>query len=257
MTNAGCPALLVRNLAAGYPGLRDALLDASFSVMPGERIGVLGPNGAGKSTLFKAIVGVIPHHNGDISIHGEDCHTSHHMVGYVPQTDEIDWQFPVTVGDVVMMGRTRQFSWMRFPTRKHWARVNELLDRVGMVDFRARQIGELSGGQRRRVFIARALAQETDVLLLDEPFSGVDVAAEQEVMDVLTRLHNEGITIITATHDLSTAQKQFDRLLLLRQTVIAYGPPEEVLVAEKLRQAYGRRVGIFKDGEQTVIVADR
>jgi ABC-type Mn2+/Zn2+ transport system ATPase subunit len=115
----------------------------------------------------------------------------------------------------------------------------------------------LSGGQRRRVFIARALAQETDVLLLDEPFSGVDVAAEQEVMDVLGRLHAEGITIITSTHDLSTAQKQFDRLLLLRQTVIAFGPAEEVLITDNLREAYGNRMGIFKDGEQTVIVADR
>jgi ABC-type Mn2+/Zn2+ transport system ATPase subunit len=257
MSQTEMPALVVRHLAAGYPGQRNALLDASFEVMSGERIGVLGPNGAGKSTLFKAIVGVIPHHSGDISIHGEDCDTSHHMVGYVPQTDEIDWQFPVTVRDVVMMGRTRQFGWLRFPSRRHWTRVDELLERVGMADFRGRQIGELSGGQRRRVFIARALAQETDVLLLDEPFSGVDVAAEQEVMDVLGRLHAEGITIITSTHDLSTAQKQFDRLLLLRQTVIAYGPAEEVLIAENLREAYGRRVGIFKDGEQTVIVADR
>jgi ABC-type Mn2+/Zn2+ transport system ATPase subunit len=256
MVDNACPALAVHQLSAGYPGLPDALLNASFEVEHGERLGILGPNGAGKSTLFKAIVGLIPHHTGYISIHGEDCDTSHTMVGYVPQAEEIDWHFPVTVRDVVMMGRIRKIGWFRFPTRQHWYSVDAVLDRVGMLPFRHRQISELSGGQRRRVFIARALAQETDVLLLDEPFSGVDAAAEQEISSILDRLREEGVTVLLATHDLGAAQKFFDKLLLLKQSVIACGRPEEVFTAQALQQTYGRRVGIFHSGEDTIAVVD-
>ena len=251
-----CPALSVHNLSAGYPGAYMALNGATFDVMPGERIGVLGPNGAGKSTLFKAIVGLLPHHTGHISIHGENCRTSHTLVGYVPQSHEIDWSFPVTVRDVVMMGHIRQIGWFRFPTRRHWHKIDSLLDRVGMFEFRKRQISELSGGQRRRVFIARALAQETDVLLLDEPFGGIDVAAEQEIIEVLDVLRGDGITVILATHDLETAQSLFDRLLLLKGHVIAYGEPDKVLQPDYLRAAYGGKIGIFQDGTQTIIIAD-
>lgn len=251
-----CPALAVHNLSAGYPGLRNVLQDATFDVQGGERVAVLGPNGAGKSTLFKAIVGLIPHHTGYISMHGEDCRTSHTMVGYVPQHNDIDWHFPVTVRDVVMMGRIRKIGWFRFPTRKQWRIVDETLDRVGMLDLRHRQIGELSGGQRRRVFIARALAQETDVLLLDEPFSGIDAAAEQEILDTLDMLHEAGITVIVATHDLEAAQTQFDKLLLLKNRVIGFGTPEEVFTPENLRAAYGKRVGVFHSGQETILVAD-
>ena len=251
-----CPALSVHDLSAGYPGARSAVQHASFEVSRGERVGVVGPNGAGKSTLFKAVVGLIPHHTGHISIHGEDCRTSHRMVGYVPQQEEIDWSFPVTVRDVVVMGRLRKIGWLRWPSRRDWEAADAVLARVGMADFRNRQIGQLSGGQRRRVFIARALAQETDVLLLDEPFSGVDVAAEEEIMETLDLLRDEGVSVVLATHDLSTAIMRFDKLLLLNRRVIAFGEPPAVFTADRLKETYGGRVGVVQGSGETVVIVD-
>jgi ABC-type Mn2+/Zn2+ transport system ATPase subunit len=238
----------VQNVSAGYPAARDAIQDISFVVHEGERIAVLGPNGAGKSTLFKAIVGLIPFNEGEISIHGQDCRTSHTLVGYVPQNNTVDWRFPATVGDVVMMGRLRQIGWFRFANRRHWEVVNHLLDQVGMVDLRNRRIGQLSGGQRQRVFIARALAQETDVLLLDEPFSGVDATAAREILDVLDRLQSERVTVLIATHDLNLASTRFDRVMLIRQRLIAAGTPAQVFTPENFQLAYGSHVGVFRDG---------
>ena len=251
-----CPALVVHELSAGYPGARSAIDNVSFTVQPGERVAVLGPNGAGKSTLFKAIVGLIPHSGGYVSMYGEACATSHQLIGYVPQQEAIDWRFPVTVGDVVMMGRARQIGWLRWPGKKDWDAVDALLDRVGMLPFKNRQIGQLSGGQRRRVFIARALAQQTNVLLLDEPLSGVDVAAGEEIMSVLDMLTGEGVTIVLATHDMGMASSRFDRLLLVNQRVVAYGPASTVFTAETLSRAYEGQVGIIKDGEKTVLIVD-
>jgi len=174
-------ALSVVDLSAGYAGQGKAIEGVNFEVLSGERVAVIGPNGAGKSTLFKAIVGLIPFSSGSISIHGKDCRSSHNLVGYVPQQEEIDWSFPANVYDVVMMGRTRQIGWLRWPRRLDHEIVHSVLEQVGLANFANRQIGQLSGGQKRRVFIARALAQETDVLLLDEPFSGVDVAANTKL----------------------------------------------------------------------------
>ncbi|MBN2470844.1 MAG: metal ABC transporter ATP-binding protein [Anaerolineae bacterium] len=251
-----CPALVIHELSAGYPGARSAIADISFTVQPGERVAVLGPNGAGKSTLFKAIVGLIPHHSGYVSMYGEECATSHQHIGYVPQQEAIDWRFPVTVGDVVMMGRARQIGWLRWPRKQDWEAVDAQLNRVGMLAFKHRQIGQLSGGQRRRVFIARALAQQTTVLLLDEPLSGVDMAAGEEIMGVLDMLHRDGVTIVLATHDMGMASTRFDRLLLVNQRVIAYGPAHEVFTAEALSRAYEGQVGIIKDGEKTVLIVD-
>jgi ABC-type Mn2+/Zn2+ transport system ATPase subunit len=251
-----CPALLVHELSAGYPGERTAIDNISFTINPGESVAVLGPNGAGKSTLFKTIVGLIPHHTGYISMSGEDCATSHRMIGYVPQQEAIDWTFPVTVRDVVMMGRARHIGWFRWPRRADWETVDAVLDRVGMAPFRDRQIGQLSGGQRRRVFIARALAQQTTVLLLDEPFSGVDATAGEEIMGVLDMLHADGVTIILATHDMGMAASRFDKLLLVNQQVIAFGTSEEVFTAENLRRAYQSRVEVVLDGTQTIVIVD-
>lgn len=252
----GGPVLIVHDLSAGY-GNKPALKNASFQVESGERVAILGPNGAGKSTLFKAIVGLIPHQTGYVSMHGAGCDASHQMVGYVPQAQEIDWGFPVTVGDAVMMGLTRKIGLFRLPRASHWAQVDHALTRVGMLHLKYRQIGALSGGQRRRVFIARALAQETDVLLLDEPFSGVDVVAEQEIMETLDVLRDEGIAVIVATHDLQAAQAHFDKLLLLNGSVIAFGTPEEALHADTLRETYGRRLGLVEDhGQAVLMVAD-
>lgn len=251
-----CPALAVENLAAGYQGVRNAIYAVNFAIQSGERVGVLGPNGAGKSTLFKALVGLIPHQKGSVSVHGEDCRSSHNLIGYVPQYENIDWTFPVTVRDVVMMGRVRLMGLFAWPTARQWRAVDTMLDRVGMADFRYRQIGQLSGGQRRRVFIARALAQETDILLLDEPFSGVDVKAEQEINEVLERLYREKITMVIATHDLSNATTYYDKLLLLNQTVVSFGDPHAVFAPDVLAEAYGGRIGIFHKGAETILIAD-
>jgi ABC-type Mn2+/Zn2+ transport system ATPase subunit len=178
------------------------------------------------------------------------------MIGYVPQYDNTDWDFPVTVQDVVMMGRIRKMGWFRFPRQRDWQAVEAALQQVGMAEFGKRQIGQLSGGQRRRVFIARALAQETDVLLLDEPFGGVDVAAEHEIMETLDRLQAACITILISTHDLSLATTQADRLLVLNRRVIAYGTAANTLTPDVLSEAYGGRVAFFEQGDHIMFVAD-
>jgi len=252
-TTATLPALSVQNVSAGYPAARDAIQGVSFDVRRGERVAVLGPNGAGKSTLFKAIIGLIPFTTGEVSIQGKDCRTSHSLVGYVPQQNAIDWNFPATVRDVVMMGCLRQIGWFRLPGRKHWETVDHLLDQVGLYDLRSRRIGQLSGGQRQRVFIARALAQEAAVLLLDEPFSGVDAAAEEEILAVLDRLQAQDVTVVIATHDLNMASTRFERVLLIRQRVIAYGTPAEVFTPQAFQAAYGGHVGIFQNGSFFVV----
>lgn len=250
------PALSVDNLSAGYPGDRRAIEHISFEVDRGERVAVIGPNGAGKSTLFKAIVGLIPFTSGSVSIYGEDCRTSHNRVGYVPQHNEIDWSFPATVSDVVMMGRARQIGWFRLPGQADRRIVDEVLAQVGMETFANRQIGELSGGQKRRVFIARALAQNTNVLLLDEPFSGVDASAEDEIMQALDMLRDYQVTVVLATHDMEMATQRFDRMLLLKKVVIAYGTPEEVFTPAHLKAAYGGRVSVLQEAGQMYVLAD-
>lgn len=250
------PALAVQKLSVGYPGDRRAVQNISFSVTSGDRVAVIGPNGAGKSTLFKAIVGMLPFTEGGISIYGHDCRASHNLIGYVPQQNEIDWNFPVTVGDVVMMGRARHIGWLRMPRRKDWALVHDLLEQVGMAAQIDRQIGQLSGGQKRRVFIARALAQAADVLLLDEPFTGVDTNAEEEIMHTLDLLRERGVTVLLATHDMQMAATRFDQILLLNKQVIAYGAPEEVFTPSHLLSAYGGGVRVFEDNGQKFVVAD-
>lgn len=249
-------ALQVHHLHAGYPGHRQAIQDVSFNVNRGERLAVIGPNGAGKSTLFKALAGIIPHTSGDVSTYGLDCRTSHTMIGYVPQYEDVDWQFPATVYDVVMMGRVRKIGWLRFPRKVDRDGVYDALEQVGMAHLANRQIGQLSGGQKRRVFIARALVQETDIILLDEPFSGVDITSEDEIMETLEHLNSTGITIILSTHDLQTASTRFDRLMLLNQQLIAIGKAEDVFTPENLRRAYGGAVSVFQHGNETLIFTD-
>jgi ABC-type Mn2+/Zn2+ transport system ATPase subunit len=251
------PALDVRDVSAGYPGDRRAIEQITFQVQPGERVALVGPNGAGKSTLFKAIAGLIPFTQGEISVQGEDCRSSHTFVGYVPQQNEIDWSFPVTVRDVVTMGRARHSRWFPVWRRGDHERVQGLLDDLSLTPFAHRQISELSGGQRRRVFIARALAQEANVLLMDEPFTGVDTAAEQEIMSTLDVLTAQGITMVVATHDLGRAARDFSRVLLLKRRLLAHGTPDEVMQADVLRRAYGGALSVFRHGDETVFIADQ
>lgn len=260
MTQADCHenalVLTVRDLSSGYNGHR-ALMDFTFDVHEGERIGILGPNGAGKSTLFKALVGLLPHH-GEISILGASCKDSHAMVGYVPQHELIDYNFPVTVWDVVMMGRARQIGYVLLPRRRDRIAVRDALQRVGMWHLRKRQIGELSGGQRRRVFVARALAQQASVLLLDEPFSGVDAAAETDIFLVLDVLREEGVAVLLATHNLVQAATHYDTLMLINNgQMIAFGAPADIYTPDNLAATFGDRIALIRDGDRMHVIADK
>jgi ABC-type Mn2+/Zn2+ transport system ATPase subunit len=253
--DSSAPVMTVRELSAGYNGHR-AIEGITFDVNRGERVGIVGPNGAGKSTLFKALVGLLPH-QGAISILGAPCKDSHTMIAYVPQHQAIDWGFPVTVWDVVMMGRARQIGYILPPRKRDRDAVHDALRRVGMWDLRKRQIGELSGGQRRRVFVARALAQQAGVVLLDEPFSGVDAAAETDIFQVLDVLRAEGIAVLLATHNLVQAATHYDKLLMLRDGHMrAYGVPGEVYNPRTLADTFGQRIALWQDGDQYVMVAD-
>jgi ABC-type Mn2+/Zn2+ transport system ATPase subunit len=245
------PLLLVRDLTVTYQG-EPAIRDVGFDVQPGERVAIIGPNGAGKSTLIQALLGLLQPQSGEVRLQGIDFK----QIGYVPQNEGVDWSFPVTVADVVMLGRTRHIGWFRWPARAQWQAVDAALDRVGMLAFRDRQVGELSGGQRRRVFIARALAQEARLLVLDEPFSGVDVQAQNSLMDVLDDLNAAGMTMLLSTHDLNLAFSRFDRVLALRGGVVAYGKPAEVYTPEVLEAMYGGRLAIVRDGHSIDVYVD-
>lgn len=242
------PALDVCDLTVIY-NREPALEHVSFRVERGERIAIIGPNGAGKSTLIKSIMGLLQPQAGSVKLGGN----GRADLGYVPQNEGVDWTFPVSVRDVVMMGRTRQIGWFRWPgTAQHQA-VDAALERVGMSHLADEQIGELSGGQRRRVFIARALAQEARTLLLDEPFSGVDASAQASLMDVLDDLNQDGMTVILCTHDLGLAFSRFDRVLALRRRRVAYGTPAEVYQPEVLAQLYGGQIATMNDGQMMFV----
>jgi len=218
-----------------------ALRDASFEIPTGTITALVGVNGAGKSTLFKALMGFVPLARGDVEILGKPVAAAKKAqdVAYVPQAEEVDWSFPVLVEDVVMMGRYGHMGFLRRPRPADRAAVDSALARVGMTDYRNRQIGELSGGQKKRVFLARALAQDAHVILLDEPFTGVDVQTEEQIIALLRDLRDEGRVMLVATHNLGSVPEFCDRVVLVKGTVLAYGPTEEVFTPEKLRDAFG------------------
>lgn len=232
-----------------------ALHDVDFCVEAGQRIAVVGPNGAGKSTLFKLIVGTVKPSEGEVTVygHGPDGHI---CIGYVPQRNQIDWSFPVTVEEVVMMGRVGQIGLFRWPRRADWEVVRRSLARVEASHLAKKQIGELSGGQQQRVFIARALAQEAELLLLDEPLNGLDLPTQQAIFDILDSLRPEGVTVLVATHDLQLAADRFDKIMLLNRRIIALAEPTAVLTADNLLQAYGGHVHHLPGAEQGVLVDD-
>ncbi len=244
------PALVVRELGAGYPWAPRTIDQLNFTMQSGDCVALVGPNGAGKSTLLQAIAGLIPIDTGEVLVHGIDCHDKEVQVGHIPQRNAIDWNFPVTAHDVVVMGHARSNRWLPWWPKKDLERALELLDLFQLGEFADRAFGELSAGQQQRILIARALAQEADILLLDEPFNGVDVAAAAEITSALELLREQGITMLMATHDMGRAARDFDRLLLMRGTLVADGPPEEVLRPDLLRQAYGDSAGVLpvKDG---------
>lgn len=241
------PARLeIEHVRVNFNGL-PALDDITFQVPHGAQLAVVGPNGAGKTTLFKALVGLVQLQSGHIHIH--DRPLGHHQdcVAYVPQREEVDWRFPVTVSDVVMMGRFGQQPWLRRPGKRDKMIVSRSLDQLGIADLAERPIGDLSGGQQQRVFLARALAQEPHILLMDEPFTGVDFTTQEAALDLLDHLQSQQVTAMVSTHDLTLASERFEKILLLNRRMIAYGSPEEVFTPPHLSQAFGSQV-LFLEG---------
>ncbi|HEY52351.1 MAG TPA: metal ABC transporter ATP-binding protein [Caldilineae bacterium] len=253
----GAPSLVVEHVSMRFNGVT-ALDDISFEVNTGERIAVVGPNGAGKSTLFNVISGALRPSSGQIHVFGHEP-GGHICIGYVPQRNRIDWSFPVTVSDVVMMGRVGKIGLFRWPKQKDWQVVESALARVGMEGLARRQIGELSGGQQQRVFIARALAQEAELLLLDEPLTGLDTPSQEAILGIFDSLKADDITILVATHDLDQASTYFDRMMLLNRRLIAFGKADEVYTPEHLVATYGGHLHVLPGGkmeEKRLLVAD-
>ena len=244
MVTEKTPVIEIRHLTISYEA-RPALLDISLSIEPDQLVGVIGPNGSGKSTLIKAILGFIRPDVGEVLINGQDVLKAKGLVAYVPQRGAVDWDFPITVREVALMGRYQSVPWYRNPGKADREAAMEALAMVRMTDFANRQIGQLSGGQQQRVFLARALAQGSDILLLDEPFAGVDAATERAILDVLGRAKEAGKTLVVVHHDLATAAEYFDKLILLKQRLYAYGPPQAVLQEELLSQVYEGRLRVF------------
>ena len=231
----------VNDLTVTYRNGHTALTNASFDIPAGTVTALVGVNGAGKSTLFKAIMGFLPAAKGRIELMGQPVAQAQrqNMVAYVPQSEEVDWSFPVLVEDVVMMGRYGHMGLLRIPSAKDRAAVDQALERVNMQDYRHRQIGELSGGQRKRVFLARALAQNGQVILLDEPFTGVDVKTEDQIIALLRELRDEGRVMLVSTHNLGSVPEFCDRTVLMKGTVLGFGPTAEVFTRDNLEKAFG------------------
>ena len=241
ITDPQSVGITAKNVTVTYRNGTTALRDASFEIPTGTITALVGVNGAGKSTLFKALMGFVPAAKGQISILGKPVKTALklNIVAYVPQAEEVDWSFPVLVEDVVMMGRYGHMGFLRIPSAKDHAAVTHALERVNMTAFRDRQIGELSGGQRKRVFLARALAQDGKVILLDEPFTGVDVQTEDAIIALLREMRDEGRVMLVSTHNLGSVPEFCDRTVLVKETVLAYGPTETTFTRENLELAFG------------------
>lgn len=248
------PILALADVSARYNG-HFALENLSFDLIAGEQVAVVGPNGAGKSTLFKLIAGVLPASSGQVTVYGSQP-GGHICIAYVPQRSQVDWSFPVSVADVVMMGRVGKLGFFRRPGRGDWNHVHQSLAVVGMDTLARRQIGELSGGQQQRVFIARALAQEAELMLMDEPLTGLDLPSQEDIFRILGELRQRGVTVMIATHDLDLAAERFDRVMLLNRRLVGIGRPGEVLVPDKLLAAYGGQLHLIQTETGVVALSD-
>ena len=233
--------IITSDLTVTYNNGTTALRNVSFEIPTGTITALVGVNGAGKSTLFKALMGFIPTVKGEISILGQSVKSAlkENFIAYVPQAEEVDWSFPVLVQDVVMMGRYGHMGFFRKTKQKDILEVERALNRVGMTDFKNRQIGELSGGQRKRVFLARALAQKSKIILLDEPFTGVDVKTETAIIKLLGEMRKEGKIMLVSTHNLGSVPEFCDRTILIKETILAYGKTENTFTRQNLELAFG------------------
>jgi len=234
-------ALEVRDLTVAY-ATKPVLWDVNFSAPSGQVIAIVGPNGAGKSTLLKATLGLVPTASGQVRVLGQEVSKARRLIGYVPQRESVDWDFPTSALDVVLMGTYGRLGWVRRPGKGENEVARRCLDQVGMSGFANRQISQLSGGQQQRVFLARALAQQAQVYFMDEPFAGVDAATESAIVELLRELRNEGKTVFVVHHDLETVREYFDYVVLLNMRVVAHGPVKEVFTPENLQKTYGGRL---------------
>ena len=231
---------------------KPVLWDIDVSFPAGALAAIVGPNGAGKSTLLKSVLGLLPIASGRIEVFGKPLAQVRNLVAYVPQRESVDWEFPVSVFDVVLMGRYGRLGWLRRPNRADRAAAEAALDSVGMTEFRERQISQLSGGQQQRVFLARALAQDATLYLMDEPFAGVDAATEQSILEVLRSLQQQGRTVIAVHHDLQTVRSYFDFVAMLNLHLVAAGPIDTAFTADNLKRTYGGRLTLLDEVTEAV-----
>lgn len=243
--------LEVHDLTVAYHR-KPVLYGIDLQVPAGNLVGIVGPNGAGKSTFIKAVMGLLPLSSGWVKVFGMSYRENCRRVGYVPQRESVDWDFPVNVMDVVLMGRYGRLRLGQRPSAKDREIARECLEKVHMLPYARRQIGNLSGGQQQRVFLARALAQESDLYLMDEPFVGVDAATEAAIITLLRELKSRGKTVLVVHHDLGSAREYFDMLMLLNMRLLAFGPTQDVFTPEKLQATYGGRLTILSEVAQTL-----
>ena len=252
--DAGAPIVQALGVTVLYNG-GFALEDVSFDLTPGERVAVVGPNGAGKTTLFRVLVGMVQPSQGKVTVYGHGP-GGHICIAYVPQRSQVDWTFPVNVADVVMMGRVGKLGPLRWPKSDDWAYVRRCLDVVGLADLAGRQINELSGGQQQRMFIARALAQEAELMLMDEPLTGLDLTSQEDTFRVLDDLRVRRVTVVIATHDLNQAAERFDRVMLLKRRIIGLGTASEVFTPERLTAAFGGQLRLIETDGGLMVLSD-
>ena len=238
------PVIQVQNLTVSYHH-KPVLWDVNFALPQGQIIGVIGPNGSGKTTLLKSIMGLLPIDTGNVKLFGLPLKKVRGRISYVPQRESVDWDFPANIEDVVLMGRYRKDNLFKPLNKRDKEIAKEAMEQVGLLDLAKRPIAQLSGGQQQRVFIARALAQQADLYLMDEPFVGVDAATEDAILKLLTKMRDEGKTVIIVHHDLQTAYSFFDSIVLLRTRLIAAGPKQEVFTTKNLQDAYGGRLSVL------------
>lgn len=250
------PPLEVHDLTVSYDR-RPVLWDIDFEVPAGTLMAIVGPNGAGKSTLIKGVMGLVPLASGYVRVFGKDLAESRLRVGYVPQRNSVDWDFPTSVRDVVLMGRYGRLGLFRRPRASDHDRAAEAMRQVGIADLAGRQISQLSGGQQQRVFLARALAQDADLYLMDEPFVGVDAKTEAAIVELLREMRRRGKTVIVVHHDLGTVREYFDSALLLNLRMVASGPMDEVLTDELLQQTYGGRLNVLTEVAELMMREER
>lgn len=250
------PAIEIHDMTVAYHR-KPVLWDIDLILPEGKLICIVGPNGAGKSTLIKAALGLVPLASGKVEFYGQPYSRQRHLVGYVPQRESVDWDFPVTALDVVLMGTYGRLGWFRRPGEAERRRARQCLDQVDMTDYASRQIRRLSGGQQQRVFLARALAQDARIYFMDEPFVGVDAATEQAVVRLLRSLRAEGKTVVVVHHDLQTVRHYFDHVVLINMRLVEAGPVEEVFNAENLQNTFGGRLTILEEAAEAVRTGNR